>query len=298
MRSEHMNLKRVIVFVLTVIIMLSGCSFNKNQSQQSGKTSDKVPNRIISLMPSNTEILYELGLGKHVVGVSTVDDYPKDVREKTQFDAMKLNKESLIKAQPDLILAHESQKASQGKVLKSLEHSGIHVVYVKDAHSIKDMYESFAQIGKVTHKEREAQALIKETQANIDKITKQTKKKKTNPNVFIEIASEPEIYSVGQKTFMDDMLTQLHAKNVFHDQQAWPTVSKEQIIQKNPDVMITTSGVSTKAYQQLVAQRGGFNKVNAVKNNRIIALNDDVLSRPGPRIDEAMKQLSDAIYEK
>lgn len=62
--------------------------------------------------------------------------------------------------------------------------------------------------------------------------------------------------------------------------------------------MITTSGVSTKAYQQLVAQRGGFDKVNAVKNNRIIALNDDVLSRPGPRIDEAMKQLSDAIYEK
>lgn len=298
MRSEHMKLKRIIIFLLATIIVLSGCSFNQNQSQQSGKTSDRVPNRIISLIPSNTEILYELGLGKHVVGVSTVDDYPKEVREKTQFDAMKLNKESLIKAQPDLILAHESQKASQGKVLKSLEHSGIKVVYVKDAHSIKEMYDSFEQIGKVTHKEREAQALIKETKANIEQVTKHAKTKNGTPNVFIEIASEPEIYSVGQKTFMDDMLSQLHAKNIFHDQQGWPTVSKEQIIKKNPDIMITTSGTSTEAYQQLVQQRGGFDKVNAVKHNRVIALNDDVLSRPGPRIDEAMKRLSDAIYEK
>ena len=71
-------------------------------------------------MPSNTEILYELGLGKDIVGVSTVDDYPKDVKKRKQFDTMNLNKEALLKVKPDLILAHESQKERQ-RVLDSLE---------------------------------------------------------------------------------------------------------------------------------------------------------------------------------
>lgn len=293
-----MKSKHVLGLVLMTILLLAGCSFNGEQSQKTGKTSDRVPNRIISLIPSNTEVLYELGLGKHVVGVSTVDDYPKEVRNKTQFDAMKLDKEALIKAQPDLILAHESQKASQEKVLKSLESSGINVVYIKDAHSLNEMYESFEQIGQVTHKEKEAKALVKETKANVQNVVDDVKNKKKTPNVFIEIASEPEIYTVGNQTFMNDMLTQLKAKNVFDNQKGWPTVSKEQIIKKDPDVMLTTSGISTQDYQNLVQQRGGFDKVKAVKARHVVALNEDLLSRPGPRIDEAMKKLSDAIYDE
>ena len=73
----------------------------------------------MSLIPSNTEILYALGLGDKVVGVSTVDDYPKDVKDKKQFDAFKLDTEALLKAKPDLILAHESNKSTQEKDLKN-----------------------------------------------------------------------------------------------------------------------------------------------------------------------------------
>ncbi|MEJ7160043.1 ABC transporter substrate-binding protein, partial [Staphylococcus caprae] len=91
-----------------------------------------------------------------VVGVSTVDDYPKEVKDKKQFDAMKLNKEALLKAKPDLILAHESQKSTDGKVLNGLKDRGVKVVYVKDAQSIDEMYETFKQVGKVTGKEKEA----------------------------------------------------------------------------------------------------------------------------------------------
>lgn len=94
-------------------------------------------------MPSNTEILYRLGLGKDIIDVSTVGDYPKDVKkDKKQFDAMNLNKEKLLKAKPDLILAPESQKNSGGKVLKSLKKDGIKVVYVKDAQSINATYDT------------------------------------------------------------------------------------------------------------------------------------------------------------
>lgn len=290
--------KSIFYVIIMSLLLLAGCNFNDDHSDETGKTTNKVPNRIISLIPSNTEILYELGLGDHVVGVSTVDDYPKEVRHKTQFDAMKLNKEALIKAQPDLILTHESQKASQEKVLKSLENSGIKVVYVKDAQSLNEMYQSFEQIGQATNKEKEAQTLVKETKANVEKVVNKAKSRKVQPKVFIEIASEPEIYTVGKQTFMNDMLTKLKAKNVFDDHKGWPTVSKEDIIKKNPDVMLTTSGISTKEYQSLVQQRSGFEDLNAVKKQRVEALNDDLLSRPGPRIDEAMKKLSDAIDAK
>lgn len=290
--------KSIFYVIIMSLLLLAGCNFNDDHFDETGKTTNKVPNRIISLIPSNTEILYELGLGDHVVGVSTVDDYPKEVRHKTQFDAMKLNKEALIKAQPDLILTHESQKASQEKVLKSLENSGIKVVYVKDAQSLNEMYQSFEQIGQATNKEKEAQTLVKETKANVEKVVNKAKSRKAQPKVFIEIASEPEIYTVGKQTFMNDMLTKLKAKNVFDDHKRWPTVSKEDIIKKNPDVMLTTSGISTKEYQSLVQQRSGFEDLNAVKKQRVEALNDDLLSRPGPRIDEAMKKLSDAIDAK
>ena len=291
-----MRLKHMMAFML-VVLVLAGCNFRASQTGEDGKSTGDVPKRIISLMPSNTEILYELGLGDKVVGVSTVDDYPKEVKDKEQFDAMNLNKEALIKAQPDLILAHESQRASQGKVLESLQKSGIQVVYVEDAKSINQMYETFKQVGEVTGKEKEAQALVKETKANIQKVIDDIPNKKANPKVFIEIASEPEIYTAGQDTFMNDMLRQLKADNVFADQADWPKVDKEQIIKKNPDVMIATSGVTTADYQQAVAQRGGFDEVTAVKKERVKALNDDLLSRPGPRLDDGMKKLRDAIYE-
>lgn len=269
--------KSIFYVIIMSLLLLAGCNFNDDHSDETGKTTNKVPNRIISLIPSNTEVLYELGLGDHVVGVSTVDDYPKEVRHKTQFDAMKLNKEALIKAQPDLILAHESQKASQEKVLKSLENSGIKVVYVKDAQSLNEMYQSFEQIGQATHKENAAKALVKETKANVEKVVNKAKSRKEQPKVFIEIASEPEIYTVGKQTFMNDMLTKLKAKNVFDDHKGWPTVSKEDIIKKNPDVMLTTSGIFTKEYQSVVQQRSGFEDINAIKKQRVEALNDDLL---------------------
>ncbi|MBH9580856.1 ABC transporter substrate-binding protein [Staphylococcus felis] len=293
-----MKIRQFGIIVLMTMIILAGCNFKGEQPGDTKESSDKDPQRIISLMPSNTEILYELGLGDAVIGVSTVDDYPKEVKDKMQFDAMNLDKEALIKAQPDLILAHETQKASQGKVLESLEKSGIHVEYVKDAQSIHEMYDTFEDIGQLTGEEKEADALVKETQKHIKAVVEEIPQAQTKPSVFIEVSSEPEIYTVGNHTFLNDMLKQLKSKNVFSDVDNWPKVSKEQVIQKNPDVMVSISGTSNKEYQKEVEERSGFEVVNAVKNQRVVAVNDDLLSRPGPRLDDGLKKLRDAIYEK
>lgn len=276
------------------MIMLAGCGQNKQQ--RSNDKDKQAYNRIISLMPSNTEILYELGLGKQVVGVSTVDDYPKEVKNKRQFDAMKLNKEALLKAKPDLILAHESQKSMNGKVLSSLKQNGVKVVYVKDAKTISEMYETFESIGKLTNKEQAATKLIDETKRNISKVVASVPDNEQQPNVFMEVSSEPEIFTTGKNTFFNDMLTQLHAKNSFDSKVGWQKVSKEAIIKQNPDVMIGTMGISKTKYQDVVEQRGGFNHIQAVQDNQVTTVNGDKISRPGPRIDEGLKALRDAIY--
>ncbi|MBE7342319.1 MULTISPECIES: ABC transporter substrate-binding protein [Staphylococcus] len=288
------------------MLILVACGQNDQHKQEDKQSNQSDSNskehsykRIVSLMPSNTEILYELGLGKDVVGVSTVDDYPKDVKKgKEQFNTMNLNKEALLKVKPDLILAHESQKGTSKKVLDSLEKNGVKVVYVKDAQSLDQTYETFKQIGKVTGREHEANELIDETKHNVEKVIKSVPRHHRSQSVFMEVSSKPEIYTAGKHTFFDDMLSQLDAKNSFSNIEGWKPVDKEGIIKKNPDILISTEGLSKSDYYKVIKKRDGFRQIKAVKNGRIETVNGDEISRPGPRIDEGLKQLRDAIYKR
>ncbi|MEJ7173626.1 ABC transporter substrate-binding protein [Staphylococcus caprae] len=293
------------MMILVLVLLLAACSHDSNQSSDKDSASTKIDNnktkyhRIVSLMPSNTEILYRLGLGKNIVGVSTVDDYPKDVKKgKKQFDAMNLNKEKLLKAKPDLILAHESQKHSSGRVLNSLKKDGVKVVYVKDAQSINETYDTFKSIGKLTGREKQAEDLVDETKNNVDKVINSVPNHHQKQSIFMEVSSKPDIYTAGKGTIFNDMLNKLDAKNSFSDISGWKSVSKESIIKHNPDILISTEGKSKSDYIKMIKKRGGFDKINAVKNTRIESVNGDEISRPGPRIDEGLKELRDAIYKK
>lgn len=298
--------KKLWILLSLVMLILVACGQNDQHKQEDKQSNQSDSNskehsykRIVSLMPSNTEILYELGLGKDIVGVSTVDDYPKDVKKgKKQFDTMNLNKEALLKVKPDLILAHESQKGTSKKVLDSLEKNGVKVVYVKDAQSLDQTYETFKQIGKVTGREHEANELVDETKHNVEKVIKSVPRHHRSQSVFMEVSSKPEIYTAGKHTFFDDMLAQLDAKNSFSNIEGWKPVDKESIIKKNPDILISTEGLSKSDYYKVIKKRDGFRQIKAVKNGRIETVNGDEISRPGLRIDEGLKQLRDAIYKR
>ena len=226
--------KSLIAFILIFMLVLSGCGMKDNDKQGSNDNgSSKSPyHRIVSLMPSNTEILYELGLGKYIVGVSTVDDYPKDVKKgKKQFDALNLNKEELLKAKPDLILAHESQKATANKVLSSLEKQGIKVVYVKDAQSIDETYNTFKQIGKLTHHDKQAEQLVEETKDNIDKVIDSIPAHHKNQKYLLRFHQSLK-YIQQEAYIFNDMLEKLEAQNVYSDINGWNPVTKESIIKR------------------------------------------------------------------
>lgn len=272
------------ILLLIAVILLAACS-----QQPTDKADDM---RIISLMPSNTEIIYKLGLGSHVVGVTTVDDYPAAVKKKEKFDSMSLNKEQLLKAKPTLIFAHESARPQQEKVLSYLEKKGVKVVYVRDAESLEEIDDSIMQIADAADVKQKGQELSDTINQSVEKIKK--KYPDLHKKVFIEVSSDPDIYTGGNGTLFDDMLKTLGAENVFHDIKGWQAVSKEAIVKSNPDVMISTTN-TTHDYRELVDKRNGFEQISAVQNNQVDGIDSDLISRPGPRIAEGLEELAKAI---
>lgn len=279
-------MKRIITLLITLCV-LTGCN---------GQTNNVKEERIISLMPSNTEILYALGMKEEMVGVSTVDDYPKEVKNLEKFDAMQLNYEALLKAKPTIVFAHESM-TSQEKVLKRLNNKGIKVVMVKDAQNFDEMYASINQIGKAIHKEKEANQLEKKIKEDIKQVIGEYHNKLADKKVLVEVSPAPEIYTGGKGTLFDDMIHQLGSVNIFHDINGWQPVNSEAIIKRNPDVIIATSDLSDEAYKASVEKRGGFSNVNAVKRDAVYTIDADEISRPGPRIAKGLKELAETIHD-
>ncbi|MCU7557457.1 ABC transporter substrate-binding protein [Macrococcus capreoli] len=282
-------MKRSILILFMLMMVIAGCG-NKAVVKQ-----DKSEERIISLIPSNTEILYALGLGKEIIGVSTVDDYPKQVEDKEKFDGMKLDYEALLKAKPTMVFAHESMEKAQEKTLQKLKDKGIKVIIVSDASSFDGLYQSIGQIAKATHKEQQGQTLIEDIKKQVKATTDKYKQTIAGKKVFIEVSSNPDIYTGGNHTLMNDLLNQLGAQNIFSGIEGYQAVSAEAIVKKNPDIIISTSEMPEKELIKVVKSRNGFSDVNAVKHNQIFAVDPDTVSRPGPRIAQGMEAIAKVI---
>lgn len=254
------------------------------------------PEKIVSLMPSNTEIAYALGLGKEIVGVSDYDNYPKDTLKKEKIGGQQFNTEKIIGLKPNLVLAHASSASIAKDALQQLRDAGIPVLVVANAQNFEQVYNSIEMIGKATGETKKAEEVIKGMKDKLAAIKVKASSIKEKKKVYMEVAPAPDIYTTGKNTFMDEMLTTIHADNVANDQQGWMKVDQEAIIQKNPDIIITTYGYYVKNPTQQVLTRKGWENVNAVKNKQVIDINSDLVDRPGPRVVEGVEELAKAIY--
>ncbi|MGG2954093.1 ABC transporter substrate-binding protein [Geobacillus stearothermophilus] len=251
------------------------------------------PQKIVSLIPSNTEIAYALGLGEKIVGVSDFDNYPEDVKTKTKIGGMEFNVEKIISLKPDLVLAHASSAHNSRDGLKQLKDAGITVLVVNDAKSFDDVYASIDLIGKATGTTDKAKQVIDEMKEKLAKIKEKAKQIPADKqaNVWIEVSPPPQLYTTGKGTFMDEMLKVISAKNVAGSLEGWPMVTEEKAVAYKPDVIITTYGGAKQ-----VLARAAWKDVPAVKNKRVYDVNTDLVSRPGPRLVEGVEELAKAIY--
>ncbi|MGV2941972.1 ABC transporter substrate-binding protein [Mesobacillus sp. LC4] len=260
-------------------------------------TIESKPEKIVSLIPSNTEIAYGLGLEEQIVGVSDFDNFPEEVAEKEKIGGMEFNLEKIISMKPDLVLAHASSAHSSEAGLQQLKDTGITVLVVNDAKTFDEVYESISMIGTASGKKEKADAMIADMKKKIEEIKTKAQeiKEEDRKSVFVEVSPAPEVYAAGKNTFIDEMLQIIHAENTVTEE-GWPKLDSEAIIKSNPEVIITTHGYYTPEPVKNVTSREGWDKITAVKENRVIDVHSDKVTRTGPRLTEGVEELAKAVY--
>lgn len=267
-------------------------SFHKVVDAEGNKIQLKQkPKKIVSLIPSNTEILFALGLGKEVKGVTAYDDYPKAAQKITKVVSTEVDTEKVIAMKPDLVLGHESSLNFQKDAYKQLEEAKIPLFVVKDAQTLQSAEKTIEQIGQLTGTTDKAKAVVQRMEKQKASLQTKAAKQKKQPTVWIKISND--LYTAGDNTFMNEMLDLAGGKNIV-TKKGYPKYNEEQVIKADPDVIITTYPNA----KQEIAKRKAWKNIRAVKDGRIYSLDADELSRPGPRLIDGAEEIYQAIYAK
>lgn len=256
-------------------------------------TVEAAPATIVSLMPSNTEILFELGLVEEVIAVTDNDDYPAEVEEKESVGGFELNIEKIISLNPEMVFAHEMLLGSSGEGLEQIRDAGIPVIVVDNAEDFEETYATIEMIGQVTDKVDEATKIIEGMKAQVDEVVEKTAKAENERTVFVETSDAPEIYTPGSGTFVQEMLDMIGAKNMVAEE-GWIMIDPEEIVNENPDVIVVM--YNAPDIVQSVKNRAGFDTVTAVTDNMVIQVDENLTSRTGPRLADGLEEFAKAIY--
>lgn len=254
-------------------------------------TLEKEPERLISLAPSNTEILYALGCQDRLVGVTSYCDYPKDAKKKEKVGTFASpNLEKILSLKPDVVFLTDGVQAP---VIKRLEEAKI-TTFVVSPKTVNGMIDDLTRIGKVVGSENRAKSVsdnLKKRLAKVESTLSHVKKKKT---AFYELYHEP-LMTVGAKSPINDILNKAGVINIAGDiQSAYPQYSLETLVQKNPDVYLASTGSMQSPGD--ILKRSGWAGLSAVKNNRVYVFDENIINRPGPRMIDAVEKIAAAVY--
>jgi iron complex transport system substrate-binding protein len=248
--------------------------------------------RVVSLAPSNTEILFAIGAGDQVVGRDQLSDYPEAAKSVTDigpaFEA--LNTELIVSLQPDLVLAAEINAPEQ---VKQLEDLGLTVYYLKNPLTLEDMYDNLETVAQLTGHEDEAASLIESLKSRVAVVDEKIAPISSRPGVFYELdATDPaKPFTAGKGTFITQLIDRAGAYNIASNLDRYPQMSLEQVVAADPAFIILGDaryGVTPES----IAQRPGWENLSAVKNGQVLPFNDDLVSRPGPRLVDALEELA------
>lgn len=259
-------------------------------------TFENAPERIVSTSPSETEILFALGLGDKIYGVSDFDDYPEEALAKPKVGGVtKPNEEVIMTAEPDLVIGGISMKDDIVEKFRGLDLK----LYKTEPKELDDILNNIIQIGIITDTQQKAEELVAQMKEDIRLVTEATASimEEDKKKVYIEFSPG---WTVGKGEFMDELITLAGGINIASDLEGWNAINEETVIQDNPDVIIYTADIvddkSGKPLEELIKSRNGWEKITAIQEERVIAIEGNIMSRPGPRITEALKQIAEAIY--
>ncbi|NLT38894.1 MAG: ABC transporter substrate-binding protein [Clostridiales bacterium] len=259
-------------------------------------TLEEPATRIVALTASDCEIIYAIGAGDALVGRGEYCDYPAEVLDVPSVQSgNETNIEQIIALEPRLLLM--STMAQTEEQVAALEAAGVKVV-VSDAHDIAGVYTAIELIGKLMGKEAEAAAVIDRMKTTFDEIAAGAAGDGSK-TVYFEVSPlEYGLWTAGTGTFMNEICEMLGLKNAFADVTGWGEISEEQVLQRNPDYIVTVSmywGDGPSPVEEIMS-RDGWDSITAVRNGDILNLRNNELSRPGPRLADGAQLMFDFVY--
>jgi iron complex transport system substrate-binding protein len=296
----------VAVLLVVTVLASAGCGekksggsarFSGNFTDDLGRqvTLDTAPQRIVSVSPACTEILFALGLGDQVVGVTEYCNYPEETQSKPKIGTFTSPNLEVIMAQdPDLVLA---TAGVQSDMVGRMEETGLKV-YVVNPATFDETVAIIRDIGSLTGREAEAARIADDMQKRADEIAAAVKSKTaaggTSPKVFYEIFYENNVWTAGRDSIISDLIRMAGGSNLGDaDSGDYYEFSVESLIAGNPDVYLVGSG--SMANPGDVTTRPGWDMMNAVRNGRVNIVNEDLVYRTGPRLIDGLESIYQAI---
>jgi iron complex transport system substrate-binding protein len=253
-------------------------------------TLTAVPQRIASLSPAATEILFAVGAGDQVAAVDMFSNYPPEATTREKLDAFQPSVEAIAGAQPDLVLVFYDP----GNLVEGLTNANLTVFFLETPTSVEGVLDQIRVLGKVTGHPQEAEGLVESMQEDISAVQERLAAVEQGPRVFHEV--DNQLYTVAPDSFVGNLYTILKAQNIAAGTgQAFPQLSQEAIIEADPEVIILGDAVGGES-PETVKARPGWGSISAVKNDRIYVVDPDIVSRPGPRLADALETLARALY--
>jgi iron complex transport system substrate-binding protein len=249
---------------------------------------------VVSLAPSNTEILFAVGAGDQVIGRDTYSDYPEETKVITDIGDTyaDLNTELIVSLKPDLVLAAEINTQEQVKALEAL---GLTVYYLKNPTTLEELYTNLEIVAQLTG--QDPTKLTDSLKARVAAVDEMVKPLDSRPSVFYEIdGTDPaKPYTAGKGTFITSLIERAGGSNIAADIDGYPRLSLEEVVAADPAFIIlgdSAFGVTAES----VAARPGWGNLSAVKNNQIVPFDDNLLSRPGPRLVDGLEALVGILH--
>ncbi len=293
-------MKKLFSFLLAMAMLLActavnaeGTAVEVTDMTQRTVTLDVPATRVVAITAANVEVLYALGAGETLVGRGEYCDYPTEALDVPSVKSgTDLNVEEILALEPDVVLMDTMGQTTEQ--VEALENAGVKVVMTKED-GIEGVYTAIELIGKVVGKNDEAAALVTDMKNTFAEVTAAAQKADfAGKTVYFEISPlQWGLWTGGNGTFMDEIGQMLGLTNIFADVDGWASVSEEQVLERNPDYIVTTSSYYGEGPTPVeeIAQRAGWENVTAVANGDIFNADSNSFTRPGPRLADAAKAL-------
>jgi iron complex transport system substrate-binding protein len=251
------------------------------------------PKRIVTLAPSLTEIIYFLGLGDRVVGVTKFSYYPPEAASKPRVGSyINLNVEQIISLAPDLVIG--TADGNEPGVVELLEQAGI-TVFIVNPRNIRQVVDTIALLGRVCGLSEKANDLSVQLSKRVDHIGEKTRSKR-EPLVFLQLNLKP-IMTINKNTFLHDLIQSAGGRNMAQDEPInYPRIGLEEVIRRRPEVIIISSMERAGRFERARLEWLKWTSIPAVKNNRVHLIDSDLIDRPSPRIIEGLEAMARMIH--